>query len=203
MMMRADWTLTIPPIIEAVSLSEAKRHCRIDHGDEDELFDLLRRSARMHAEDICGRGFLSQTWKTVVDDWWSDVLWLPRAAPLQSVSHVKYYDAAGVLTTLSSSLYVVDVVSEPACLSWLPTFSPPALQSGRRGAIEVTYVVGWSSAVQIPAAIRQAMLLMIGHWYQDREAVIVSVGGTAVPLPIGVDALLAPYRVWWRPPCQR
>lgn len=43
-------------------------------------------------------------------------------------------------------------------------------------------------------AIRSAILLMVGHWYENREAVIV--GTSASELPLAVERLLHPYRVY-------
>lgn len=201
-MIRVDWTMTAGPTAEPVSLAAIKGHCRVDHDDEDEWFDVSRRAARSLIEYHTGRGLLTQTWKAVLDDWWGDVLRLPMAAPLQSITHIKYYDTSGALTTLSSANYIVDSVSEPGAVSWAPNISLPALQSGRRGVIEVTYVVGWTTAASIPYEFVQAMFLLVGHWWSNRDAIVVSVGGTATPLPLGVDAVLAPHRVFWRPPCQ-
>ena len=45
----------------------------------------------------------------------------------------------------------------------------------------------------IPAPIRSAALLMIGHLYQNREAV-TGYGAALQETPMGVEALLAPYR---------
>lgn len=47
----------------------------------------------------------------------------------------------------------------------------------------------------VPAPIRHAILLMVGHLFAHRDAVTAT---TAKPeqLPLGVDALLSPYRVW-------
>ncbi|MBK0032745.1 phage gp6-like head-tail connector protein [Erwinia sp. S43] len=42
--------------------------------------------------------------------------------------------------------------------------------------------------------IRVAMLLLIGHWYENREG--VTVGVTATTVPLAVDALLQPYRIY-------
>jgi len=46
---------------------------------------------------------------------------------------------------------------------------------------------------EIPEAFRAAMKLFIGHWYANREGVIV--GQTATPLPQAAEWLLYPYRV--------
>ncbi|APX83811.1 hypothetical protein BV511_03145 [Methylorubrum extorquens] len=47
----------------------------------------------------------------------------------------------------------------------------------------------------VPAPVRHAILLMVGHLYANRDAVTMA---TAKPeqLPLGVEALLAPFRVW-------
>jgi len=45
----------------------------------------------------------------------------------------------------------------------------------------------------LTADITAAMLLLIGHWYANREA--VSVGGP-VETPLAVDSLLQPYRIY-------
>lgn len=44
------------------------------------------------------------------------------------------------------------------------------------------------------SGIWAAMLLLIGHWYANREA--VNVGNITSELPLGVDALLMQHRRW-------
>ncbi|MFP5432845.1 MAG: head-tail connector protein [Alphaproteobacteria bacterium] len=40
--------------------------------------------------------------------------------------------------------------------------------------------------------MKAAILLLVGHWYANREAVVT--GTIATQLPMAVDALLAPLR---------
>jgi hypothetical protein len=47
----------------------------------------------------------------------------------------------------------------------------------------------------VPVEIRQAMLLMIAHWYENREAVIVGTRIIVADNKMAVDMLLAPLRV--------
>lgn len=47
----------------------------------------------------------------------------------------------------------------------------------------------------VPAPIRHAILLMVGHLYGSRDAVTTTAAQPA-RLPLGVEALLAPYRIW-------
>lgn len=42
--------------------------------------------------------------------------------------------------------------------------------------------------------IRAAMLLLIGHWYSNREAVIIGQAPSSVPL--AVEALLQPHKIY-------
>ncbi len=45
--------------------------------------------------------------------------------------------------------------------------------------ITVEYAAGYTTGNACPQSIRQAMLLLIGHWYQNREA--VGVAGWTLP----------------------
>lgn len=63
----------------------------------------------------------------------------------------------------------------------------PVSGFGRPAAI--TFTAGYGAPTDVPAAIRQAMLLLVTQWYEHRQ-----VTGTGTALPFAVDALLAPFR---------
>ncbi|PHM73029.1 head-tail connector protein [Xenorhabdus sp. KJ12.1] len=48
------------------------------------------------------------------------------------------------------------------------------------------------NALVLNEAVIQALLLLIGHWYENRTAVVV--GQSAATLPFAVKALLQPYK---------
>lgn len=85
--------------------------------------------------------------------------------------------------------YALDDYSQPARIQPLagawPSFSYPL--AGVRIAFEAGY-----TAADLPAGIRQALLLMVGDWYEHRED---SSDKQNHPLANGVMALLRPYRV--------
>ena len=58
---------------------------------------------------------------------------------------------------------------------------------GRPAAITIT--AGYRTPADVPAAIRQAMLLLVAHWFDHRNA-----APDRSALPMAVDALLAPFR---------
>jgi uncharacterized phiE125 gp8 family phage protein len=188
------WSRTVEPAAgnEPVTLTEAKAQLRQTLTTEDTYIGTLIVAARNLAEEYLARGLFTQTWK-LTQDRWSDEIWLPRAAPLQSVSSVKYYDDAGTLQTLATSVYLTDSTSEPARIVLAPYQIWPTLQANRAGAVEVTYVVGWTDVPSIPQAIKLGLQLLIGHLYAHR-------GDNGGVVPGDVATVWAPYRTYWRPP---
>lgn len=189
--------LVTPPTSEPISVEDAKVHLRVTGYDEDALIDRCIAGARSRAEDYLRRAMSTQTWRYVQDEW-SDLIRLPMA-PLQSVTSVKYYDASGDQQTLATSVYLVDVFSEPGTIQLAPNQSWPALQPGRRSAVEVTYVVGYASVAAIPRAVLDGIYLLLTQGYERR--------GDDADRPAGAlqhpaaEALLAPHRVFWAPSC--
>ncbi len=134
----------------------------------DQFYSYIKAS-RQTAEEYMGRGLLTQTWKLTLSRF-EDVIWLPMAAPLQSVTTVKYYDTAGVLQTLASTVYTVDTVSRPGRLVRAPVQSWPSVQLDRlSNPVEITYVVGWATAEDVPERIKQGIRLHVAYMQYDRE----------------------------------
>jgi uncharacterized phiE125 gp8 family phage protein len=193
------WQRTVAALVDPITVEDAKSHVREVVNDEDGDIARRIRSATEQAENYLHRGLLTQSW-TYAQDYFTDELWLPRAAPLQSVTSVKYYDTSGVQQTLSASTYQVDTFSEPGRILLAPNQVWPSVQAGRALAVEVLYVVGWTSSDNIPADILEAIYLRVGTRHAFREDVIAGSGITVASLPDGVEALLAQHRIWWREP---
>lgn len=188
--------LDTAPTVDPISTVEAKSHLRVDVSDDDALIDGYAAAAREHAEAYTRRALLTQTWDLVLDRFpTDDVILLPKP-PLQSVSAIGYIDVNGVSQTWNSSLYDVDAPSgERAVRGRIsPAFGEvwPTARS-QLNAVTITFVAGYgNAATDVPKAIIQAMLLLLGHWYDHREA--VAHAQTVVEVPVGVNALLWPYR---------
>jgi len=59
-------------------------------------------------------------------------------------------------------------------------------------ALMLTCVAGWESAAKVPASIKHAVYMLVGHWYENRAAVDNADAGLQVPL--GFEALISPYK---------
>jgi uncharacterized phiE125 gp8 family phage protein len=191
---------TVPPAVEPVTLAEAKAACRAsaDVFDEDGLIEILVSAARERGEGWTGRGWYTQTWVQVASTW-AEALELQMAAPLQSVTSVKYYDSDGVLQTLSTSVYAVDTASQPGRIFLKPDQSWPSLDGSRATwRVEVTYVVGWTTVADVPAMFKLGTLMTVVHNFENRSAVQVGVGLSAVEIPMGVSTYWGD-QVYWTP----
>lgn len=184
--------LVTPPAAEPITLTEAKAHLRVDIPDDDTLINSLIVSARQYAEMVTRRALITQTWRLLLDEFPTEnTIYIPLP-PLSAVSSVTYYDLNNTQQTMPSADYIVDTDSQPGRIVLADGKNWPAIYN-RPNAVSIQFDAGYGTAANVPQPIKQAMLLMIGHWYENREA--VAAGGLS-PLPFAVDALLAPYRVW-------
>lgn len=192
------FTRKTAPTNPVVDLAVLKEHVRIDADltDQDAVLTAYHDAAVSWVEEYTGRSLTTQTWQMSAPTF-PRRLWLPRAAPLQSVTFVKYYTTAGVLTTLSSSVYTIPAFSEPAVIGLAYAQTWPSVYE-RDDAVQVEYVTGATSASDVPAPLRHAVQLLVGHWYANRESVIV--GTSAMETPMAVESLCAPYRLFVRRP---
>jgi uncharacterized phiE125 gp8 family phage protein len=180
------WTLVTGPTVPPISVDEAKDQARISDTASDLLIANYIEAAREAAELYMGRGLLTQTWKLTLDAF-ANVIPLPMAAPLQSITSVKYYDENGVLQTLATSVYDTDLVSRPGRVTLKVDQTWPTLQTLKRnGLVEITYVVGWTSADLIPERIKQGIRQYVTYLDQDRDGMDVR----------ALDAQQAAERCW-------
>lgn len=182
--------LITPPAIEPVTLQEVKDHLRITVADDDTVLTFLITSAREHIEDMLSRALITQTWELVLDRF-PDCIELPYP-PLQSVQSILYIDEEGFQQTLAPSVYTADAKRDPGRI--VPAYGQQWPSTRREiNAVAITYKAGYGDfEIDVPGPIRSALLLMIGHLYENREA---TAPFQITTLPHGVDRLLSPYRM--------
>lgn len=183
--------LTNAPSGDIVTLAEAKAHCRVDISDEDTLIQAYIDAAVSHLDGyagILGRCLLEQTWTLGLHDWPNSIR-LPF--PDVSAVAVTYYDENNDEQTLSGALYEVVTDARGSRVYFKDDFTSPSVYSDSEEPISVAVTAGYGDADDVPQAIKQAILLMVGHLYENRMA--VSEGGLA-EVPMAFTALTQPFR---------
>lgn len=189
-----NYTLTAPPDSEPITLEEAKTHLRVeqDYEDDDSYITSLIAAARRYTEERTGNIFHRQTWKLALDRFPCGAIVL-RKRPVVDVNAISYIDGDGVLQTLNASLYQVDLNGFLARVAPAYGQSWPTTRC-QMGAVEVSFVAGAADpAAGIPEYWKQGLLLLIGHYYENREDTVVGVNITT--LPRGYEALVGLDRV--------
>lgn len=170
---------------EPVSIEEAKTHVRVLNADFDtELTDMIKR-ARAIAEQYTGLSIPAQTLDLYFDNIPENDIILLRRAPVSSVTTVKYYDNDNAQQTVDSGDYYTDLVSTPARIEF--ETRPDYLD--RINTIEIRVVCGYANAAAVPPPIRQAILMLVGSFFENRGD-----EGHRI-IPDTVWKLLNPYRV--------
>jgi len=185
--------LTTPPANEPLKVQEVKTYLRVDDvtdTSEDDYLSALIIAAREYCEAFQNRAYITQTWQMSFDYWPSRVIELPRGN-LQTVDRVTYKNSAGIETTLNETeQYVVSTrgvsgrLSSPYAQHW-PSFVPFPLD-----AIVIEFTCGYGdTAENVPQKVKQAMKLLISHWYENRTP-LSDTGQAPGEIAFAVSALL-------------
>ena len=179
------------PATTAISLAEAKAFLRVDsdYDDDNAYITSLIGVATNVVEQFTRRRLITQTYNIYYDEFppYMDL----QVGNVASVTHVKYYDTDNSLQTLDTSEYDVDIRVKPGRIYQAEDGNFPDTYE-RANSVEVEFVVG-SAASDVEDAIKQAMYIVIGRYYENRQDVVM---GTQVnELPLMVDHLLTPYRL--------
>jgi uncharacterized phiE125 gp8 family phage protein len=167
-----------------LTLDRVKQHIRVDcsfQGDNALILAYMR-AAQDYYERTRHRVLMQRTYDETFDYFPGAIggglsanfgargkLTLSKS-PLVSVTSVTYYDDAGTSQTWDAANYNVFNNYAQGFIEPTPDSYYPSTQLGRSQAVTVRYIAGYS---QVPATIQQAMLLHIGHLYENREPSVV------------------------------
>lgn len=178
---------------EPVTLAEAKAQCSIDA--DDTTFDTLLTgyitAARGYVERYTGHILLRREMTATLDRFpcgsrYAELPWRPIA----SVDGIAYTDtdsADQAFEDFTAMLgrYPLRIWAASGA-SWPSTLD--------NSAVTVTFTAGYAAGDE-PAELLQAMLLLIGHWFEVRET--VNVGNIVSEVPFATKALMDIHRVPW------
>lgn len=183
------------PLVTPITLAEVKAQLRVEHSDDDTLLTRLINVAVAYTDvkGALGQAMITQKWGQ----------WLgpnpPKEVklilgPVQDVTAVKYYDTDGVLQTDDFNNYQVFGTESYTVISPKTGFSWPTTQQ-RSDAIKIEYQIGFGDATtDVPETIRHALMLLIGHWYDNRENTQMD---ELSNIPFGYMELLNIHRACW------
>jgi uncharacterized phiE125 gp8 family phage protein len=185
--------IVTPPTDLPVTLAEAKMQLRVDTTDHDAMISGQIAAATAMLESWLGRALAEQTLELVLDCFPADEVILPRG-PVQSVESVIYIDVDEVEQTIDPEDYRVDLSNDQYGRVYPVDAWPVAFDA--TGTVRFRYVTGYPLADEdvatTPWPIKVAIMMLTAHWYANAEAVSA---GSMLPIPLGVQDLVAPYRV--------
>lgn len=182
--------LKTAPTSTAVSLTEAKEHLRVDGTDDDTYITTLIDVATDAVQNFTRLQLMDATYILYLNCFSSEIDLM--ISPVKDITAIKYYDANNVSQSLDLNIIDPDYKDAPGKIYLAKNKSWPTTYE-RKNAVEIQFLVGEASASAIDDAIKQAMLLIIGHYYENRLDVVNTLNRE---LPMGSKHLLTPYRIW-------
>ena len=207
-------TIVTGESVDVVTTAQIKSNLRISSSDSthDTQIEICKDASISVAKEYLQKSLMQRTLKLSLDNIpFSDSV-LPNTegittgpfleyrqrsvnlpfSPLVSVTHVKTFDDSDNATTMASSRYFVDTASD---------YGRVVLRTGETwddmlrvaNAIEITYVAGYGSvATSVPAGIRQGIIVLASHFFENPEMVIK--GQNISVIPTLVNSLWKPFR---------
>lgn len=180
---------TVAPVVEPVTLVDAKAHLRVTHSSEDTLIGGLITAAREDVERSAGIALIDQCWRLALDRWPADNRVALLRHPVREVLSVTLYDEAGAATLFDPLQYQLDALSRPTRLHF--DRAPERLRA--MNGIEIDFRAGFGEAgTDVPDVLKRAMLLLVAHWYEFRTG--FGPADQPVSYPAAYDRLIAGYR---------
>ncbi len=189
-----ELTLKTPPVIEPVTVEDAKKQCVIESSftGDDALLERMIATVRLKGEALVGRQFVAAEYVLTVREWdRHGPLRLPKP-PLQSVKSIVCVDADSIEHEIAAEEY--EVIAES-----LASYIEPVKAWPEGKKIVVTFVTGWpvggdGSAenpfvATTPKDIQTWMLMRVSDLYENREGFVI--GQSVAELPSSfVDGFL-------------
>ena len=186
--------VSVEPAIEPITTAEGRAHLRQDLRDDDMAIDAAIRAARAYAENYTRRKFITQTVELIQTGFGSGLVSL-QTGRIQSIESIEYLDGLAATQVLAASEYQLVRSCQPWAVA--PSYGKTwPVTLSYYDSVTITFVAGYGDDPEdVPQDIRQAILLLLGHFYENRSD---EVTGTIVSSHVlRSQDLLKPYRIYF------
>lgn len=163
-------TCTVPPLLQPITLEEAKSFCRVLTNDDDAIITILIDAATEYAQSVTGRQLCNATYQIVAGASTSP-LRLPKA-PLKQILSVK---SGGV--DIDYSLHY--------------DFDVGFIEFSAENDVTIIYQAGYDT---IPSSIKAWVMNKVSSLYEQRESLVIGMSVAEVPKS-HIDVILDHYKV--------
>ena len=172
---------------EPVTTAEAKTHLAVDDSYYDSFIGDLITAARSQIEDLTNLQMVTATHDLYLDRFPAgrEPLNIPKGH-LQSVTSITYVDTAGDSQTLAGSDYSVITSRSVGFVEPVYEKTWPIARK-QSDAVTVRFVAGYGAAADVPQGLKQAILLLVGSMFENREG---TQAGPAGIVPVAVKSLV-------------
>ncbi len=179
--------MSIPPLL---TIEDLRKQCRVDGTEDDDALLDMADAAQRYVEEMTSHA-LTRRAEFLRYDSWTDDVWELVRYPVHAVTSITYTDTAGLVQTLSPSIY------------WLrPTASKTfelKLRAGQQwpeiaddSIIDIELDVGYPTGA-CPRNLKRACLMLAAHFYANRETVAFT--SQVAEMPLGVTHLIGSFRL--------
>ena len=176
----------------SISTVDRVRHnSRIsDKFDDQWIVDALK-----SATDYCERALecciARSNWRLTLDSFpvRDEPIHIPLW-PIHQVTGISYTNTSGTTTTLDLANIVQPVglsrydLRPKFGINW-PEAQPP-------NGVRIEFSAGWAELAAVPPTIQRAALMLISHWYENREATLIGVNSKEIEL--GFESMIEMVR---------
>ncbi|SMX32166.1 head-tail connector protein [Octadecabacter ascidiaceicola] len=177
----------------ALPVAFFKEHLRLgsgfsDDGLQDDLLENFLRSALAAIEARTGKALIERTFSWSVTQWRNAAAQALPIAPISAIVDVVLVDRGGAESPVDREAYYLRADMQRPVMAAVGASLPSI---GQTGSARIRMLAGfgpdWSD---VPADLRQAVLLLAAHYYEYRHEVQYD-GGC---MPFGVSALIERHR---------
>lgn len=189
----------LTPGAPAIELADAKSFLRVDFNDDDADIQRFINAAigrldgsGRERDGLLGKALTNQTWILEAEGPDCGRIAIEHGI-VQSITKVEAM-SSGTYVTWASTNYRLGFRDNKAFLTPVSGQSFPP-HDCREDAFKITYLCGYGpAATDVPGDLIEAMLMHVGHLYENR-GLVADAGGSSNVLPLGYMDLIELHRV--------